>query len=83
MRSLQEGLALVLYCKTDMVLILKYHIIKMVTSEKKLNVIHIWTPSATWCDKVWQWLEACRWVSPGTPVSSTNKTDRHDITETP
>jgi len=22
-----------------------------------------------------------RWVSPGTPVSSTNKTDRHDITE--
>jgi hypothetical protein len=23
----------------------------------------------------------CRWFSPGTPVSSTNKTDRHDITE--
>jgi hypothetical protein len=22
-----------------------------------------------------------RWFSPGTPVSSTNKTDRHDITE--
>jgi hypothetical protein len=22
------------------------------------------------------------WFSPGTPVSSTNKTDRHDITET-
>ena len=22
-----------------------------------------------------------RWSSPGTPVSSTNKTDRHDITE--
>ena len=23
----------------------------------------------------------CRWFSPGTPVSSTNKTDLHDITE--
>jgi hypothetical protein len=32
-------------------------------------------------DKVCQWLEAGRWFSPGTPVSSTNKTDRHDITE--
>ena len=36
----------------------------------------------TLCDKVWQWLAADRWFSPGTPVSSTNKTDRHDITET-
>jgi hypothetical protein len=32
------------------------------------------------CDKVCQWLEAGRWFSLGTPVSSTNKTDRHDIT---
>jgi hypothetical protein len=23
----------------------------------------------------------CQWFSPGTPVSSINKTDRHDITE--
>ena len=29
----------------------------------------------TLCDKV------CQWFSPGTLVSSTNKTDRHDITE--
>jgi hypothetical protein len=29
-------------------------------------------------DKVRQWLAACRWFS---PVSSTNKIDRHDITE--
>ena len=35
----------------------------------------------TLCDKVWQWLAAGRWFSPGTPVSSTDKTDRHDITE--
>jgi hypothetical protein len=32
-------------------------------------------------DKVCQGLAAGRWFSPGTPVSSTNKTDRHDITE--
>ena len=35
----------------------------------------------TLCDKVCQWLAAGRWFSPGNPVSSTNKTDRHDITE--
>jgi hypothetical protein len=34
----------------------------------------------TFCDKVCQWLAAGRWFSPGIPVSSTNKTDRHDIT---
>jgi hypothetical protein len=36
---------------------------------------------STLCDKVCQWLTTSRWLSPGTPVSSTNKTDRHDITE--
>jgi hypothetical protein len=36
----------------------------------KQGVLH--TPL---CDKVWQWF------SPGTLVSSTNKTDHHDITE--
>ena len=35
----------------------------------------------TLCDKVCQWLVTDLWFSPGTPVSSTNKTDRHDITE--
>jgi hypothetical protein len=33
------------------------------------------------CGKVCQWLATGRWLSPGTPASSTNKTDRHDITE--
>jgi hypothetical protein len=33
------------------------------------------------CVKVCQWLAAGRWFSPGTPVSSTNITDRHNITE--
>ena len=32
-------------------------------------------------DKVWQWPVTGRWLSLDTPVSSTNKTDRHDITE--
>ena len=35
----------------------------------------------TLCDKVCQCLAADRWFSPGTPVSSTNKIDCHDITE--
>jgi len=35
----------------------------------------------TLCDKVYQWLATGRWFPPGTPVTSTNKTDRHDITE--
>jgi hypothetical protein len=32
-------------------------------------------------DKVYQWLATDRWFSPGTPVSSTIKTDHHDIAE--
>jgi hypothetical protein len=33
------------------------------------------------CYTVCQWLATGRWFSLGPPVSSTNKTDRHDITE--
>jgi hypothetical protein len=33
----------------------------------------------TLCDKVCLWLATGRWFSPGTAVSSTNITDRHDI----
>ena len=36
----------------------------------------------TLCDKVCQWLATGRWFYPGHPISSTNKTDRHDETET-
>ena len=35
----------------------------------------------TLCDKVCQWLVTGRWFSLVPPVSSTNKTDGHDITE--
>jgi hypothetical protein len=34
---------------------------------------------STLCDEICQWLAADRWFSPGTLVSSTNKTDLHDI----
>jgi hypothetical protein len=33
------------------------------------------------CDKVCQRLVTGRWFSAGSPVSSTNKTDRHNINE--
>ena len=33
------------------------------------------------CDTVRQWLVTGLWFSPGTPVSSTNKSDRRDIAE--
>jgi hypothetical protein len=35
----------------------------------------------TLSDKVCQWLSTGKWFTPSPPVSSTNKTDRHDITE--
>ena len=47
----------------------------------------VWIPlrwgilDTTLCDKVCQWLVTGRWFSPGTPVSSANKTDCHYITE--
>jgi hypothetical protein len=33
------------------------------------------------CNKVFQPLAAGRWFSPGTPVSSINKTESHEITD--
>ena len=44
--------------------------------------ISIRARSTTLCDKVGQWLATGRLYSPITPVSFTNKTERHDITET-
>jgi hypothetical protein len=39
-------------------------------------------PDTTLCDKVCQWLATGQWLSPGTPVSSTNiKTDLHHKNE--
>jgi hypothetical protein len=35
----------------------------------------------TLCDKCCHWLVTVRWFSLGAPVSSTNKTDCHDVTD--
>jgi hypothetical protein len=45
------------------------------------NPVHGEVYSTILCDKVCQWLATGRWFSPGTAVSSTNKTSRHDIIE--
>jgi hypothetical protein len=46
-----------------------------------INVLWVWLPCPTLCDKVCQWLAASRWFSPCLLVSSTNKTDRQEITK--
>ena len=45
--------------------------------------VRIWirTRCTALCDKVCQWLATCQWFSSDPPVSSTNKTNRYDITE--
>ena len=43
--------------------------------------ISIRTRCTILCDTICRWLAATRWFSPDPQVSSTNKTDRHDITE--
>ena len=45
------------------------------------NPVHGGVLDTTLCDKVRQLLATGQWFSPDTPVSSNNKTDRHDITE--
>ena len=51
------------------------------TLEYTQPITNIWSLNSGQivCDKVCQWLVACRWFYHGTTVSSTNKTDRHDI----
>jgi hypothetical protein len=54
-----------------------------------LSPLTLWVPisfrwgvlDTTLCDKDCQWLVAGWWFSPSTPVSSTNQTERHHITE--
>jgi hypothetical protein len=46
-----------------------------------LNPIQTGVLDTTLRDKVCQQLAASQWFSPGTPVSFTNKTDRHHIAE--
>ena len=56
---------------------------------QSISPLMLWVRTLSWrgvldttlCDKICHWLVTGRWFSPGTPVSSTNKTDHHDITE--
>ena len=56
-------------------------------SNQCLSPLMLWDPISmrarctTLCDNVCQWLATGRWFSLGPPVSSTNKTDLHDIAE--
>ena len=53
------------------------------TTTYENSVYHHWlllrASCTTLCDKVYQWLATCHWLSPDTPVFSTNKTDRHIV----
>ena len=46
-----------------------------------MKAIIVYYDNLLLCDKVYQRLVEGRWLSPGFPVSSTNKTDGHNITE--
>jgi hypothetical protein len=48
---------------------------------KKMDTKQSHSGDTTLCDQVCQWLTTGQWFSPGALVSSTNKTDRQDITE--
>jgi hypothetical protein len=51
------------------------------SSRVEYFVVLIFCSVTTLCDQVCQWTAAGWWFSLGTPISSTNKTDYHDITE--
>ena len=65
----------------------QFHLPVAVQSVLSLLKLWVWTRSwrgvlnTTLCDKVCQWLASVWWFSPGTPLSFTNKTDCHNITE--
>ena len=68
----------------------RYRMVVGLTITYAISAYHHWccefeshSDDTTLCNKVCQWLTTGhdQWFSPGTRVSSTNKTDRHDITE--
>jgi hypothetical protein len=78
------SMAVILCYKSDLL----WHIFSMTMTVivcYKSDLLWVWIPigakCTTLCDKVGQWLATGRWFSLGPPVSSTNKADRHDITE--
>ena len=72
------------YSNTPLVQILFNHLnsLILICMVCRTNIFS-WSPATvtTCINKVCQWLAAGLWFSPGTPVSSTNKTNRQDTTE--
>ena len=64
-------------CDKSVVFSIQHYVIKFVSDLRQVGGF-LYT---TLCDKVCQWLATGRWFSSGSPVSSTNKADRHDITD--
>jgi hypothetical protein len=56
-------------------------IYKNICNQCQSPQLWVWIPLRRGVLNATLWLETARWFSPGPPVSSTNKTDRHDITE--
>jgi hypothetical protein len=52
--------------------------VPITTEVVSLNPLRWGVLDTTLCDIVCQWLATGQWFSPGSPVSSTNKTDHHD-----
>jgi hypothetical protein len=72
-------------CTERLTLILNFtrDVLKRNNGQLWTNISRSWRGvlDTTLCDKVCQWLATGRWFSSGTSVSSTNKTDHHDITK--
>ena len=51
------------------------------TTVNNISAMLWWSLDTTLCDKVCQWLAAGQLCFPSTLISSTNKTDHHDIAE--
>ena len=83
-----KGLFFQGYIRAVMVMFIWYSIYNYLCNQS-LSTLMLWVriPSqrgvldTTLCDEICQWLTTGRWFSTGTSVSSTNKTDCHDITE--
>jgi hypothetical protein len=59
---------------------IQHYVIKFVGDLRRVSGF-LWVLNTTLCDQVCQWLATGLWFFLGTPVSSTNKADSHDITE--
>ena len=68
-------------------IIIRTHEFRVIVSEHMISPLMLWVwisiraRCTSLCDKVCQWLVAGQWFSLGPPVSSTNITDLHNITE--